>query len=124
MRYYNQIRIHFNPSSEVFDSISKILVLEPKIEEIRSHAEHSTWTYEIVTENEDPYYDFINNFLDLFENKYEALKKIGITRDCISFWLLYEYDQQCNLEFDPQRMKRLGEAGIVLCISCWDNGEI
>jgi hypothetical protein len=27
------------------------------------------------------------------------------------------------MEFDPTRLKRLGDNGIKLCISCWDSGE-
>ncbi len=56
------------------------------------------------------------------EGKYELLATIGIERKDITIWMLYEYDQQCNLEFDPIRMKRLGDNGIGLCISCWDAG--
>lgn len=49
------------------------------------------------------------------------LKEIGIDRDMISVWYLYKYDEQCNMEFSPERMKRLGDNGITLCISCWSS---
>lgn len=83
----------------------------------------NTWTYQVIEEQKDPFYDFINRFLDLLENKYDKLAEIGIKRSDISFWYLYEYDQQCNMEFDPTRLKRLGDNGITLCISCWDSGQ-
>ena len=44
----------------------------------------------------------------------------GISREDISIWVLYEYEGQCNMEYDPESMKKLGESGILLCISCWE----
>lgn len=41
----------------------------------------------------------------------------------ISIWRYYEYDEQCNFEFSPQELKRMGDNGITFCISCWDTGE-
>ena len=51
---------------------------------------------------------------------YEKLESIGISREDISIWILYEYEGQCNMEYDPVSMKKMGENGIVLCISCWE----
>ena len=58
--------------------------------------------------------------LSLLEGKYERLESIGISREDISIWVLYEYEGQCNMEYDPVSMKKIGENGIVLCISCWE----
>jgi len=124
MRYFHWLEIKFEPDSEVHKSITEILSLEPKVENPGDQAEPSSWTYEVITENGDKYFDFINNFLDMLDKKFSALYEIGIRKENITFWLLYEYDQQCNLELDSIRMKRLGEAGITLCISCWDSGKI
>jgi hypothetical protein len=82
----------------------------------------NSWEYEVIDKEEDKYYDFINEFLDILETKYEKLAALGIERKDITFWYLYEYDQQCNMEFDPVRLKRLGDNGICLCISCWGTG--
>ena len=68
---------------------------------------------------EDAYVNCIEYFLDLLEGNYEKLSLVGVERDDISIWLLYEYDQQCNMEFLPHNLKRMGENGIVLCVSCW-----
>lgn len=67
----------------------------------------------------DPWVDVISEFLDLLIGKYELLEKLGVTRRDISIWLLYEYDEQCNMEFAPETTLRLGQEGITLCISCW-----
>lgn len=77
----------------------------------------------MIEKDSDPYIDFINEFLDLLEGKYDQLLKIGIARDDITVWMLYEYDGQCNMEFLPEQMKRLGANGITLCVSCWESSE-
>lgn len=59
---------------------------------------------------------FIKTLLAMLEGKSEALVSIGVNRDDISLWLLYEYDCQCNLELSPLDVGRLSEAGITLCI--------
>jgi hypothetical protein len=67
----------------------------------------------------DPPVAFVDEFLSVLDGKYEALEGLGINRDRITMWVLYEYDQQCNLEFNPDALKRLGNNGISLCVSCW-----
>ena len=129
MKLFYKLQLAFNPSIETFTEISKILGVSstdidfPDFKDFKDSIP-SIWSYEVVQAQNDSYFDFINNFLDILENKYDKLSNLGIERDNISFWKLYEYDQQCNLEFDPIRMKRLGDNGITLCISCWDSGEI
>lgn len=76
------------------------------------------WFYRVTEDEEGPSFDFINNFLDIIEPNYTELTKLGVTKDDILFWLVYEYDQQCAMEFHPQEMKRLGESGIGLNIDC------
>ena len=84
----------------------------------------STWCLETEEHESEEYFDFINQFLDILEGKYEQLASIGILRKDISLWFLYEYESQCNMEFDPNRLKRLGTEGITLCIPCWQRGSI
>jgi hypothetical protein len=74
------------------------------------------WIHE--TEDTDVY--FIDYFLSILEGKYEQLKQIGIERNDISVWVIYYYDGQCNMEFSPERMYKLGKEEITLCISCSD----
>jgi len=124
----NQIRINFNPNNEVYNSITEILGIAPKEDDFEimkkmGIQEHSSWTYETIQMDDDEYYDFINNFLNILEPKFNELENIGIRKSDITFWMLYEYDQQCNLEFNPNRLKRIGENDITLCISCWDSGQ-
>src|SRR5689334_21010517 len=121
MRSFYKLQLDFEPSREIHTEISKILGIDSTDTNFSGFKNSipSIWSYEVVEAENDSYFDFINNFLDLLENKYANLSKLGIERKDISFWHLYEYDQQCNMEFDPIRMKRLGDNGITLCISCW-----
>jgi hypothetical protein len=58
----------------------------------------------------------------LLEGKYQQLADIGVDVEDITIWKYYEYDNgQCNMEFHPKVTKRLGDNGIVLCISCWES---
>lgn len=79
------------------------------------------WVYEVVT-IDNKYFDFINEFLNMLDGKYEFLSKIGVSKNDISIWMIYEYEEQCNLEFLPKDLKRLGENDISLCISCFGAG--
>lgn len=80
----------------------------------------SGWGVGVTIGDDDPYISFINVFLDILEGKYDELNKIGVTRDHISIWKLYEYENQCNMEFMPKDMYRMGKEGIAFCVSCWE----
>jgi hypothetical protein len=121
---YNKLQIAFDPSVDTFNKLTTILGVKPVGDLSNFHNNiPSSWTYEVIDDKADEYFDFINVFLDLLETKYSDLEKLNIQRSDISIWLLYEYDQQCNVEFDPVRLKRLGDNGITFCISCWDSGK-
>lgn len=97
--------------------ITQTLDVEPTM------VDGDSWVYEVIEREDDDYYDFINRFLDILDGKYSELRNIGVKTENISIWMNYEYDQQCNIEFSPKQMKRLGTAGIGLCISCWEEYE-
>ncbi|MEM6275282.1 MAG: hypothetical protein AAF735_08595 [Myxococcota bacterium] len=74
-----------------------------------------SWSYVIKEES----FDFATEFIRFVEEHLVALRDLGLDRSNTSAWVLYEYDEQCNLEFRPEQMKKLGDAGITLCVSCW-----
>lgn len=111
MKYYYSLRIVCE--DRLVSEINKILKVESNYPVIG-------WGYELVQNEDDDYIDFINVFLDILKDKFSQLKNIGIARDCISIWMIYEYNQQCNLEFLPMDLKRLGDDEITLCISCYE----
>lgn len=111
MRYY-EIRI-FNLSECQIEHIDIILG-------IRSSSRTGAWFYTIEESENDPSYSFIDNFLTILDGKYQQLEGIGVSRNLISFWFLYEYDEQCNIEFAPDEIEKMGKEGISLCISCWE----
>ena len=91
---------------------------------VSSNFPHADWGIEIIQSDEN-FSGILVYFLSLLEGKYEKLESIGISREDISIWVLYEYEGQCNMEYDPVSIKKIGENGIVLCISCWEKeGEL
>ena len=74
----------------------------------------------IIEENSPKFTSALNLFIDLIAENLSELNEIGISMDMITFWYMYEYEQQCNMEFPPEITKRIGELGILLCISCWE----
>lgn len=114
---YHSINIYTDDTVETYDKITSLLGVQPVEVDLNSkfRSAYSLWTYEVATAEEDPYFDFINNFLDILEAKFADLEKFGVERKHITFWLLYEYDQQCGLEFHSPEMKRLGNA-ILFCV--------
>jgi hypothetical protein len=125
MRSYNRLEIRFDSSIETFLKLTELFGLKPIEDNISQYSENipSSWIHEVTQLENDPYYDFINNFLNILEPKFPDLYRLNINHSDITFWHLYEYDQQCNMEFDPVRLKRLGDNNITLCISCWEGGE-
>lgn len=113
MKYFFSLQI-FADSCLVND-ITRILEIEPNLPQVN-------WGYELKIE-EHSYTNFIERFLGILDGKYEQLEKIGISRSDITIWMIYEYDEQCNMEFFPDEMRRLGENGISLCVSCYHNGR-
>jgi hypothetical protein len=109
------LKIHCE--QQQIETVTNIVGIPP------SRNEFSYWEFMLIEKESDPYIEFVNEFLNLLEGKYEKLSKIGVERDDIEVWMLYEYDQECNLEFSPEEMKRLGESGITLCVSCWKSSE-
>ena len=118
MKHYYRLWIPTDNRLETFNSISEILGILPDNSEEESN--YNTWIYTKEQKETEAYFDFINEFLDLLEPNFSKLQALGISRNDISIWKLYGYTQQCNMEFDSQRLKRFGDNGITLCISCWE----
>lgn len=91
--------------------------------EYKIKLDKDVFEFEIIEEKNDPYFPYINFFLDILESKYNELSKIWIDRNDISIWYLYAYDNQCNMEWSPEQLKRLWENWISLCVSCWEKSE-
>lgn len=112
MKHIYRLSIRLSPEVQPI-AISGVLGIQPTM--IRSNA----WELEIEESATDAPIDFVGYFLRIVGARFKQLESIGITRQAMTIWLLYEYDQQCNLEFTPDQLKRLGEQGIGLCVSCW-----
>ena len=117
---YYRLDIQTENDISKYNEISNLLKLSPRKINQKENFAYAVWSYDVEVNDENISYDFINNFLDILEPKFEELEKIQITKSDITFWFLYEYHQQCNMEFNPKELKRLGENEITLCISCWE----
>ena len=113
MRYFFSLEISANP--EQADKITNILGIEPNYPQV-------AWGYKLIVKD-NAYTNFIDYFLGILEGKYDKLQDIGITREHISIWMIYEYEEQCNMEFTPSDMKKLGDNGITFCISCYETSS-
>lgn len=93
-----------------------------KIEDLlhKSARDYQSGWYLIIEEGSKEYFQVLNKFISIVEDNLIALKEIGIKSEQISFWYMYEYEQQCNMEFDADVMKKMGNLGVTLCISCWE----
>ncbi|MBI9075944.1 MAG: hypothetical protein JEZ02_11065 [Desulfatibacillum sp.] len=110
MKFIYRLTINCENGSSI---ISNVLGIDP------SEKYDKEWIYEVIQHENDEYHDFINKFLDMLDGNYSKLQDVGVNIEDITIWMLYEYNQQCNMEFSPEQMKRIGDAGIALCISCW-----
>ena len=108
--YSLRINLHSKINSQDVDKILNVITDFDLI----------TWVLEKDNTDSEIFYDYIKYFLDLLEEKYDKLCEFGIKNNDISIWYLYEYEEQCNMEFSPLNLKRMGENGITLCISCWE----
>jgi hypothetical protein len=121
---YHQLFIRFKNSAETYAAVTKLLGKTPipaEPSKLSSNI-YAQWHYQVDTNEGDEPFHFIYDFLDILEGNYEALAALGIQREDILFWLVYEYDEQCALEFHPQEMRRMGENGIHLNIDCHQMG--
>lgn len=108
--------LRINTEEIFYETVSSIVELQPKNYKFG-------WSYEIVFEKLEDCFNIIAKLLDSLEGKYEELQKLGITNNDISIWVIYAYNNQCNMEFDPKTLERLGKRGITLCITCYEAGQ-
>lgn len=111
MKYYYSLRIRV--AEDKIEQIDQILG-------VAQNMPYLNWGFEILVDRTDEAFDFIDYFIGILKNNYGKLEQIGVKREDISIWMLYEYDQQCNMEFSPDKLSKIGEEKITLCISCWE----
>lgn len=70
------------------------------------------------------FYEEIAWLLSLIEPKVEDLKRIGVCFEDSAIWMIYEFFAQCNMEFDAGILKRIGELGLKLCVSCYEDTHL
>lgn len=111
--YYYSLQINTN-SSFMAEKVFEIMDVKNAI------VDKHIWEYVLKEDINDEHIDFVDQFSTLLKVKNEQLEKNNISKDMISIWFNYEYDKQCNIEFNANELKVLGELGISFCISCWE----
>ena len=71
-----------------------------------------------VNSNCPIFYEQIAWLLDLIEKNKEILFNLGVNFSESEIWMVYNYDKQCNIEFDAVLLERMGNLGLKLCVSC------
>jgi hypothetical protein len=108
--------IRINASSNTFESISEIFNHYPT----RTQAD-----WELALEDDSEISPNVFEYLvEVLNSNLPLLATLNITKADISLWYFYEYEGQCNMEFDTQILKRLGDLGVVFCISCWKKDDM
>ncbi|UBM59232.1 hypothetical protein LAG90_00985 [Marinilongibacter aquaticus] len=110
MGSYYKLQIRFDAKSK--EALTEVLG--------SSHPVYSNTWVKIINEGSDEDADALNIFIRLIKENKGKFKEIGIKPEDISVWSYYEYEGQCNMEFEPEIMKQLGDLGIALCVSCWE----
>ena len=115
MKYIYRLQIDFGDSKA--SDITKILGVEP------TSVRHTVWELELTENEADQPINFVGRFMAILGGKFDALAVLGVRKNDVTVWLLYEYKGECNLEFSAQDMKVLGNSGVALCVSCWPETE-
>lgn len=85
----------------------------------------SIYQYKIVDGDEplDIEEDFVlTHYLNVLEKNKEHLLKID-SKHTITLWMTYEYDDQCNMEFPTEFIRRMADLNMYLCISAYQYDE-
>ena len=64
------------------------------------------------------FYEEIAWLLNLAEKNAKEMTALGVDFSDSQIWMIYYYDKQCNMEFNPDLMERMGKLGLKLCVSC------
>lgn len=86
--------------------LNEVSVEGKKTRKFHFHTPRDENWSEIVKENPTKFNQALNLFIDLIDNNLFKLSEIGISVNEITFWHMYEFEQQCNIEFGPDITKR------------------
>jgi len=86
--------------------------------QVESNTEVDSWEWVINVDDNTHEYP-IDEFLVKLRTNMEPLSLLNVKSNNITVWITYGYSGQCNFEFEANTLKSLGELGIDLCISCY-----
>ena len=110
MNIYCSLRIKVNQNLVAFENIVNM----------KSHIKTSnTWVLNIEASEQNSYPNILNHFCDIIENYFEELVSLGLSKNDITIWLIFqiEKNEQMNIEFNADLMARLSKNAKAFCIS-------
>ena len=84
---------------------------------------------EIEDNSDKPYDERIDSLLNDASNivrklKLERILNVETVNIKKILWFNYNYEDQCNLEFNPKQLEIMGKLGMIFCISCYQTNVI
>ena len=127
MKLYKSLEIPIkdikeNTADILFNHLSRDHVYLNWIHEKKIKNNNHKVVIEIIEYREDSFFDSVNEFIKILKTNKAIIEEYKLEDSNISLSIDYEYDQQCNMEFQPYDLKKMGDYGMELCISCWQNG--
>jgi hypothetical protein len=128
MKFYKTLEIPIKDSKENTTNIFSEKLEKDSIYLSWNHKKSiknnkDTVIIEIVENEEDSRFDCVNEFIKIIQANKIIIDKYKLTESNIALFINYEYDEQCNMEFSIDELKKLVDYEIVLCISCWQNNS-
>ena len=103
-------------------NVNQHLVAVENIVNMKSNIKISDmWILNIEASEQNSYPKILNHFCDIIENYFEELVNLGLSKNDITIWLIFEIEknEQMNIEFNAELMARLSKNAKAFCISRW-----
>lgn len=118
-QYYFYLSLNSIDSNEIEDSIlQNILGVSVENGIIECPADIVFETDQLIN-----YYE-LKWLLDLIQSHIDELLNAGVSFESSQIWMNYGYFNQCNMQFDSLILKRIGDLGLTMCVSCYEDKNL
>jgi DNA-binding transcriptional regulator WhiA len=101
-------------AENIAKNLSKILGMKVEMRHLSSRLMKAENKVHFVIEC----YGELDDLLKAIDGKIEHVKEFGI--EDIELWCHYAYEGQCNFDFTPMQLLKMGKNRLPLLISCWE----
>lgn len=109
MNYYS---MRFDVSPHIFNQI-KVIMGD------NTSRNDSSISFEYSKIKANNYWKCLSQIVESLEVRLNEINSLGVESDQISLWFLTPHSDQKNLEFSPDLLKKIGDVGIVFCVSIY-----